>query len=56
VEFAFDVQKNVAQLHRWLAGSFTAVSPTHTFADPISPVEALLPELPPAPRLEEVFA
>lgn len=56
VEIAFDVQKNVGQLHQWLAEPATAVSPSRPSEDAIFDIEALLPELPPVPRLEEVFA
>lgn len=55
VEFAFDVRKNVAQLHRWLAEPVTAVSPPETsFIMPFLD-DATVPLIPAAPRLAEVF-
>lgn len=53
VEQLFDVRRNVAQLHRWLAEP-TAVHLPPPITRPLS-AQTLVPMLPAAPRLEEVL-
>jgi colanic acid/amylovoran biosynthesis glycosyltransferase len=55
VERDFDVRRNVAQLRAWLAEPTAVAKPADPLAYPF-PVEALVPAIPAAPRLEEVLA